>query len=480
MKIQLFTNVKLHVTTFIILAFSLIGNKLYAEIRLPSIIGSHMVLQQKSEVSLWGWCEPGEQIRIMQNWDTVIYKTTGTNGARWSIKIKTPSAGGPYKIVINGSNTIVLEDVMIGEVWVCGGQSNMELSGDHQLAQSLEESPKATNSKIRFFYVPKATAEDPQDNCGGSWKVCSPEDMKHFSAVGYFFGKKLEQQLHQPIGLINANWGGTAAEVWTPVDVIVKSPALNEAAKKLKEATLWPKLSGGSYNAMIYPITNFSIAGTIWYQGESNVGTNSTYFELFTKMMDSWRRAWKKNFPFYYVQIAPYPYGGNNIDCALLREAQTQCMTFPNTGMVVISDLVEDVKNIHPINKIDVANRLANWALAESYDKKDIVYKSPMYKRMEVDKEKIRIYFENAENGLISKAGEPNEFYISGDNQKFLPAIAKIEGNNVIVWNTSVKNPVAVRFGFSNVAMPNLFSKEGLPVNLFRTDKWTVPVAAIR
>lgn len=463
--------VKLRIAIFIILAFSISDNNLCAEIRLPSIIGSHMVLQQKTEVTLWGWCNPGEQIRVIPDWDTAIYNTIGTNGARWSIKIKTPSGGGSYKILLNGSNKIELEDVMVGEVWVCGGQSNMEYSGDQQLAQSLLEAPKATNTKIRFFYIPKNTSNTPQDNCGGSWKVCSPEEMKHFSAIGYFFGKNLQEELDVPIGLINSNWGGTAAEVWTPEEAIKNNPLLNVAAKKIQELPFWPKNPGASYNAMIYPITNYSIAGTIWYQGESNVETSNTYQELFTTLIGSWRQAWKKVFPFYFVQIAPYAYRGTNNNGALLREAQTNCTTLPNTGMVVISDLVGDTKNIHPKNKIDVAYRLANWALAETYGKKGLVYKSPIYKRMKIEKDRIRIYFSNAENGLISKSGEPTEFFIAGDDKKFLPATVKIDGNTVLVYNKDVSHPVAVRFGFSNEAIPNLFSKEGLPVNLFRTNE---------
>jgi sialate O-acetylesterase len=456
----------------IILLFSITATQLFGEVNLPSIIGNHMVLQQKTEVTLWGWSKPGEKMRIMVDWDTVTYTTMGTSMAKWSIKIKTPAAGGPYRIVINGSNTIVLEDVMIGEVWLCAGQSNMELSGDHQLAQSLDEAPRATNTRIRFFYIPKNTSENPQDNCGGVWKVCSPEEMKHFSAIGYFFGKKLEQELHVPVGLINANWGGTAAEVWTPEVIIKNDSALSIAARKVRENIFWPKAPGCSYNAMINPIINFSIAGTIWYQGESNVGTYSTYQQLFTAMVGAWRKAWKKDFPFYYVQIAPYPYGGNNIDCAMLREAQTKSMRIPNSGMVVITDLVEDVKNIHPINKIDVAIRLANWALAETYRKSNIVYKSPIYNSFKIEKDKIRIYFDNAENGLTSKGAEPNEFYIAGDDKKFHPATVRIEGSTVIVWNKDVKNPVAARFGFTNTAIPNLFSKEGLPVSIFRTDDY--------
>jgi len=452
----------------------------FAEVRLPAIIGSNMVLQQKSEVKLWGWCSPTEKITVMVDWDTTVYRTAGLRTAKWSVKIKTPAAGGPYKIIINGSNAIVLENVMIGEVWVCSGQSNMEWSGDQRLKQSLEEAPQANNTNIRFFYVPKSTADFPQEDCRASWKVCNPEDMKRFSAVGYFFGKKLQQELNVPIGLINSNWGGTPAEVWTPKELVENDPSLKAAAGKVSVTPWWPVNAGDTFNAMIAPLTNFAIAGALWYQGESNTGTYATYQSLLTTMIAGWRKAWQKEFPFYFVQIAPFAsYGQNNI-CALLREAQTKSMSYPSTGMVVISDLVDDIKDIHPKNKVDVALRLANWALAETYGKTGIIYKSPMYKSMKAENGKIKIYFDHAENGLLSKGGDPTEFYIAGADKNFLPAVAKIEGSTVVVSHKDIKNPVAVRFGFSNIAMPNLFSKEGLPVNLFRTDDWPVDTEAVK
>ena len=458
----------------IILCCFLIFNSLIttSAVRLPAILGSHMVLQQKSDVTLWGWCGPAEKIIIKTSWDTITYKTSGGSSAKWSRKIRTPEAGGPYSITING--TTILEDVMIGETWVCSGQSNMEWSGDQNVKQCLDEMPNATNQQIRFFYVPKSTAEYPQENCGGSWKVCSPDEMKHFSAVGYFFGKKLQQELNVPIGLINSNWGGTAAEVWTPKNEVEQDPQLMDAAKKLSPVYWWPILPGYAYNAMIYPITNFEIAGAIWYQGESNVPTYRTYQQLMTRMIGSWRKAWGKEFPFYFVQIAPFSGYGDHDVCAHQRETQTSCLSIPKTGMAVISDLVEDLKNIHPANKMDVSARLANIALAETYGKIGLSYKSPMYKEMKSEKEKIRILFENADNGLMVKDKTITEIYIAGEDRQFQPALAKIDGNTLIVWNKAIRKPVAVRFGFTNTAIPNLFSKEGLPVNLFRTDNWDV------
>ena len=451
---------------------------LRSELKLPAIIGDHMVLQQKSEVKIWGWCSPAEKITVKTSWDTITYHATGESSAKWNLKIKTPVAGGPYKITINEAT--VLDDVMIGEVWLCSGQSNMELNGDGGLKQAIDEAPNAINKNIRFFYIPRTTSDFPQENCEGSWKVCTPEEMKHFSATGYFFGKQLQQTLNIPVGLINSNWGGTPAEVWTPKQLVENDPELKAAFEKLTPAAWWPIMPGYTFNTMINPITNFEISGAIWYQGESNVGTWSTYKKLMDTMIGSWRKAWNKDFPFYFVQIAPFSGYGNNISGALLRESQTSCLSIPKTGMVVITDLVEDLSNIHPINKIDVAARLANLALSDLYGKTGLNNKFPVYKSMKNEKDKIRISFENAENGLVSKGKIISEIYIAGEDRQFQPALAKIDGNSLIVWNKSIKAPVAVRFGFSNTAIPNLFSKEGLPVNLFRTDTWEVNTTTVK
>jgi sialate O-acetylesterase len=444
-----------------------------AAIRLPSILGSHMVLQRKSDARFWGWANPAEKVSITTDWDATVHEAVADSGGRWNVNVKTPDAGGPYKVTLNGSNGIVLEDVMIGEVWVCSGQSNMEWSGDQSVPQALEEAPNANNPKIRFFHIPKSTSDHPQDNCAGSWKVCTPEEMIHFSAIGYFFGKELQSELKVPVGLISSNWGGTPAEVWAPSEVVQNDSELVAAAGKLQPFAWWPKDPGKCYNAMIHPITPFAIAGAIWYQGESNTGTAGSYEKLFTRMIGAWREAWGREFPFYYVQIAPFAYGQPFVG-ALLREAQTRSASCANTGMVVVSDLVDDIKNIHPVNKRDVARRLANWALAETYGHQGILYRSPVFRSMEVQGSKVRIRFDHVEGGLQARDGEPTEFQIAGADRKFVPARATIEGDEVRVWSPDIAEPVAVRFGFSNTAMPNFFSGAGLPVNLFRTDEWPV------
>jgi sialate O-acetylesterase len=459
---------------FLAACFLLAFVHVFANVRLPAIIGSHMVLQQNSKINIWGWCEPNEKITLKASWDTATYSAVGSWAAKWSISLQTPASGGPFTISIKGYNDILLEDVMVGEVWVCSGQSNMEMNVNWGLPYQ-DEVAKATNTKIRFFYIPKTTSEYPQEDVKAHWVVCSPEEMKSFSATGYFFGKKLQENLKVPVGLINANWGGTPAETWTPAGLVEGNPALKEAATKLKQYNGWPILPGLAFNAMIYPITNYPIAGTIWYQGESNVGMAGTYTSLFTTMIDSWRKAWQKEFPFYFVQIAPYSGYGDNSSSAFLREAQTKTLALTNTGMVLTSDLVDNIKDIHPKMKKEVGERLADLALAETYHQPAGAYKIPMYDKMQVEKNKVRIYFTNAESGLMSK-GPLSEFYIAGEDKNFVPANAKIEGNTIVVSSKDVAKPVAVRFGFRNAAILNLYNKEGVPVNLFRTDDWPVDI----
>jgi sialate O-acetylesterase len=347
----------------------------------------------------------------------------------------------------------------------------MEWNYYNKLPDIAAELPTCYNQHIRFFHIPKTTAVYPQDDCAAKWTVCDSNTLKFFSAIGYFFGKKLNKDLNVPIGLINSSWGGTPAEVWTPEAPVNNDADLKAAAAKQKNDSRWPITPGYTYNAMIAPITNYAVAGAIWYQGESNTETSATYGKLFTTMIDSWRKAWNKELPFYYVQIAPYKYGSPLIG-ALLREQQTKAMAHPHTGMVVITDLVNDTNNIHPTDKHDVGARLANWALHDTYKKDGVVYKSPVFKSMEVKKGKAYISFDDAPTGIMSKEKTIAEVYVAGSDQQFYPAEATIENNQLVVFSKQVKEPVAVRYGFSNTAIGNLFSKEGLPVCPFRTDSW--------
>ena len=454
-----------------LLLFGLFAAPLAAAVRLPAIVGSHMVLQQKSTVTLWGWANPAEAVTVSTSWSTNTAQATASNGGRWSVAIQTPGAGGPHSVRIRAANEIVLDDVLIGEAWLCSGQSNMEWSGDLGVRQSQEEAPGATNNLIRFFHVPKATADAPQDHVDAQWVVCNPADMRRFSAIGYFFGKRIHERMSVPVGLINSSWGGTPAEVWTPREVVEAAPDLRSAATEIKPAAWWPHQPGLAYNAMIHPVLPFRIAGVLWYQGESNVVTHSTYRKLFTYLIDSWRAAWKSDLPFYFVQIAPFTYGDDHIRGALLREAQTQAAEHPRTGMVVISDLVDNVKDIHPQMKREVAERLASLALADTYHVATPAPRSPNYRSHRIEADAVRLELDPVPTTLVSRGGPPTGFQIAGADGKFVPAEATIDGKSLRVSSTNVPNPVAVRFGFRNDSIPNLFTAEGLPVNLFRTDR---------
>ena len=446
-----------------------------AQLKLPNIFGSNMVLQQKAKVAFWGWASPLENVSVTSSWNNkeVEVKTLAAN-AKWQVILETPEAGGPYTITVKSNNSkITLENILIGEVWLCSGQSNMQWQPAAGIDHGKEEIEKANQPKIRLFNVQRVAADYPQENCFGSWAECTPESMKNFSAIGYFFGQKLQENLNVPIGLINSSWGGSPIEIWMNESVVNSDENLKRDASARKPE--WsPVKPGAAYNTMIAPFLSFPIAGVIWYQGESNVDHPQTYGLLMKKMIEGWRTDWNTNFPFYYVQLAPCHYNGGNYQAALIREQQTKALQVSKTGMVVTTDLVTDTNNIHPKNKIDVGARLANLALSDAYGKTSISGKGPIFKSMTVEKGKIKLFFDNVPQGFKVNGKEITGFLVAGDDRKFVPAKAKIDKNTIILTCKEVKAPVAVRFGFFNVAIPNLFSAEGLPVCPFRTDEWEV------
>lgn len=437
-------------------------------VSLPNIFGNHMVLQQNAEVTIWGWGNPQEEITVTGSWNQEAVKTTASNLAQWQVKLKTPGAGGPYTVKVQGYNTILVEDVLMGEVWLCSGQSNMEWTAKAGIDNGAAEIPKANYPSIRFFTVPRRSADGAQLDVDGEWVVCSPQTMPHFSAVGYFFGRQVHQTLRAPVGLINSSWGGTPAEVWVNAQAIAQNQDLATAAAKLTEVPYGPVRPGKAYNAMIAPLIPYRLAGALWYQGEANVSDPGNYVKLLPALIQNWRTAWQQEFPFYYVQIAPYKYG-RPYEGVMLREAQRRALATPNTGMVVISD-VGNKDDIHPRNKIDVGIRLANMALAKTYGQKGVAFSGPLYKSMKVEGSKIRLFFDHADSGLMIKGGkELTHFEIAGPDQKFVKATASISGKTVVVQAKEVKNPVAVRFAWDNIAEPNLFNKAGLPTSSFHT-----------
>lgn len=445
---------------------------LSAKIIPAPVFSDNMVLQQNSQVAIWGWANAGETVSIVAGWnqnDTVKVKTD--NSAKWITTIRTISAGGPYTLEILGSSKVEMKNVMLGEVWICSGQSNMEWSVTHKILNGEEEAANADHPEIRIFHIPKIGAEYPQQTCNAAWAVCSPESMRSTSAVGYFFARELNQKLNIPVGIIVTAWGGTPIEVWIEKSLIENNPELNNAKMKDKY-DWWPNDPGILHNSMIWPVVPYGIAGAIWYQGESNRNNHQVYAQMMKTLIENWRSDFRKEFPFYYVQIAPFDYGKNGRSERVREQQEMVAKMVPNTGMVVVSDLVDNIKDIHPRNKQDVGKRLANFALAEIYHQNVGAFKSPAYQSLEVEKDKIRLTFANVPSGLKSTGSEPSRFLIAGEDRNFVPATAKIDGKTIVLSSKLVKSPVAARFCFDDTSMPDVFSDEGLPLAPFRTDSW--------
>lgn len=458
------------------ISISMLQASFAQQLRLPDYFSDNMVLQQRDTVRLWGWADGGQHVWIKADWLSDTLKTQASSGARWEVKLPTPPAGGPYTLTVsNGGQQIIIRNILIGETWLCSGQSNMEFSANWSpITKQQEEATGMQFPEIRLFHVYKTTSLCPQQELRGKWEICSPQTVADFSAVAYFFGRSLHQHLHVPVGLIEACWGGTPVETWMPDSIFAHHPELATSAAKLPAAQWWPVQPALAFNAMIVPWQFFPIAGVIWYQGETNTNNPQTYAEDFSRMIQSWRRLWHKEFPFYFVQIAPYRYGAPYIG-ALIREAQLQTyFHVPHTGIVVTTDITGDTSDIHPKDKQNVGERLARWALAKTYGFTDIVCSGPLYDSMKTEGNRIRIYFDFADDGLIIRGKQLTDIYIAGEDQHFVPAQAKVEKNTLVVWNREIDHPVAVRFGFSNTAVPNLFNRAGLPASPFRTDNWPV------
>ncbi len=458
--------------TFLLLLLSI---QLSAQINLPSFFSDNMVLQRNAEVKFWGWGNRNANVKITPSWTKKTITVKSSGHGRFITKLSTPEAGGPYTIDIQvGTFTKQIKNILIGEVWLCSGQSNMQWNSNNKLQEMLDELPNAKNDNVRLLNVSNVAALTPQQNFFDTWKESNPQSAVGFSAIAYFYAKKLSATLNVPVGVINASWGGTAAEVWTPSELVFNDPELKQNSSKQLPSASKPHEPGALWNSMINPLVGYQIAGVLWYQGETNAPTHSGYHKLFTTMINAWRNAWGYEFPFYYAQIAPYTYKSKPEEQqgALLREAQTKTLALPKTAMVVLTDLVPDVTNIHPTRKKEVADRFADIALSETYGKVADDVKSPVYKSHTVDGNKIIVEFDYLKGSLKVQGKSITDLFIANESQHFVAADFKINGNKLIVFNKQIKKPVAVRFGFTDVAMPNLFNSKGLPVSPFRTDNW--------
>ncbi|WP_339657084.1 sialate O-acetylesterase [uncultured Maribacter sp.] len=458
---------KLRVNLFFLCLFTV--TIVNAEITLPHIFSNEMVLQRESDVLLYGWARPSEEFSIYTSWNDETLEVKTGNDAKWKIQIATPKAGGPYTIRFTGKeNEIVLTDVLIGEVWLCSGQSNMEWSANSNIDNKEVEIKNANHPTIRLFTVEKRTADYPLDNVIGTWETCSTETMPNFSAVAYFFARKVQAELNIPIGLIDSSWGASCAEVWTPESVFESHPEL-VTAHELIQPNQWVTIEKSTlYNAMIAPLTNFKIGGVLWYQGESNTANAESYQQIFTEMITSWRVEWNDDFPFYYVQIAPYKYG-RPFEGGVLRDQQRRTLELKNTGMAMTSDICT-VEDIHPQNKQDVGLRLANIALKKHYNKLQgqEVY-GPLFDSSEIIGDQIQIKFSH-DMGLKSD-GKPIElFEISNEKGEWFTAKAKLKNGIVIVSSKEVKIPKSVRYAWKSTDIGNLYNEVGLPASTFTSE----------
>jgi len=485
----------------------------YADVKLPAIISNHMVLQADHTVPIWGWAEPGEEVTVSIAGQTLTAKAD--NDGRWSVKLaKLPAAAEPQTLTVKGKNTLTVEDVLVGEVWLASGQSNMAFTVSSALNAPQEEAA-ANFPQIRMFTVGGNSQRAPQVDCKGEWKICTPETVPRFSAVAYFFGRELHQKLGTPVGIIHSSVGGTDIAAWTSEEAQVKVPELKayldtwladdaafdpvaakakaaeeQAAYKLalekskaegSKAPAKPRLirKPGSdpncpanlYNGMIAPLIPFAIRGVIWYQGEHNAASEELakrYGVQLPLLVKDWRTRWEEVLPFAWVQLPNFEVNGDGRP--LVREAMLQTLKVPGTGLVVTIDIGE-AKNNHPKNKQEVGRRLSLWALGTVYGQKVPATSGPLPGNYHVHGGEVTLEFTHTDGGLAAHDGDLRGFTVAGADKQWCKANARIEGGKVVVSSPDVKEPTAVRYSWAGNPDGNLFNGAGLPASPFRTDQ---------
>ncbi len=452
---------------------------LNAKVILPSIISDHMVLQRNSNVKLWGYSDSKEFIEVFTSWNSKVYKAQINSSGYWELTVETGDAGGPYNIKFNDGNIHKLSDIYLGEVWLCSGQSNMEMPIKGFSGQPVENSTETIvnarpDTPIRLFSVSKNPSKKALDDCQGKWNVNTPENVSDFSATAYFFGLQLYRTLNIPIGLVNSSWGGSKIQSWMTTETLKTYPEISLNHLRDDSKVDKPQWAASMlYNGMINPIKKFSFKGVIWYQGESNRDNPSQYESLFKTFVNDWRTQLNNvELPFYYVQIAPHCYENkDSIGTAKLREAQYNCeKNIPNVAMVVTLDIGNETC-IHPSQKMEVGNRLAYLALSKTYNIKGIIGESPRYISHEIKGNRIILSFERAPLGLTSKYKPLRDFEIAGRDSVFYTAKARIVNRKLVeVYSENVKEPVIVRYGYKNYVEGSLWGTNGLPVSSFITE----------
>lgn len=491
----------------------------WADVKLPALFSDHMVLQQGASVPVWGWAEPGEEITVTVQGQ--IRRAKAGNDGKWMVKFKKLKSGEPTTLVVEGKNRIVVQDVLVGEVWLCSGQSNMGMTVD-QCKDFEEEKAAANLPSIRMFTVGRNSQAVPQTNCIGAWVICSPATVAKFSATAYFFGREIYQRRNVPVGLINSSWGGTAIEAWTSMEAqsrlpefstisekwkpiaegtwderkataeyknalrrwkadVKKAKADNKALPRQPQKPVDPRLNqnfpANLFNGMIAPLIPYSFRGVVWYQGENNaIATFPQLYGLQLRtMIKDWRTRWGDDFPFVWVQLPEWRDAQKqpveSTGWTTVREQMLKTLDVPHTGMAVALGL-GDAKDIHPKNKQDLGKRLASWALAEVYRDKNAVASGPLPKSVKLKGNEVIISFKHTERGLISQGASLKGFAICGADHRWFYADARIDGSKVIVSSAEVADPVAVRYAWADNPKFSLYNGAGLPASPFRTDNW--------
>jgi len=464
----------LSIITFLILF--IISTGLKAEVKLPTIFGDNMVLQQQTDAAIWGTATANKTVKVTTSWNKKSYSTKADSDGNWKLEVKTPSAGGPFSIVISDGKTLKLNNVLIGEVWVCSGQSNMQMIMNGYQNQPILGSNEAiatsTNKSIRLITIERDKSLETKEDFSGNWLECKPGNVGNFSATAYYFGRLIQEALDVPVGLICSAWGGTRIEPWISEAGIKNFDWVNLPDKNMIDdySQQTPTVL---FNAMISPMVGYAIKGGLWYQGESNRNEPSEYEKLMPGLIENWRSEWGiGDFPFYYCQIAPYDYGTSGLNSAFLREAQFKASTsVENIGMACLMDVGEK-NNIHPADKKAAGERLAYLALAKTYNLNGFEYSGPVLKDMTVEGSIVKLTFDHAKHGLTTFGKELVNFKIAGENKRFVSATAFITREGITLFSPAVAKPVAVRYAFDDFVVGELFNNEGLPASSFRTDDW--------
>lgn len=464
---------------FLLTALFAAATTISAKVVLPKIFASGMVMQQQTDANLWGEAKADATVKIATSWNKKTVSVKAGNDGKWTAKIQTPAAGGPYSITFNDGEKTVIDNILVGELWICSGQSNMEMPmkgfKNQPVENAVEDILHSGDSKMRLFTVKRTSLYQPATDVVGEWKEASPEAVRNFSATAYYFGRELRRMLNVPVGLIVTSWGGSSCEAWMNRDWLkafpqIELPASQETIKsKNRTATVL-------YNGMLHPLIGISMRGVIWYQGEENVSRSGYYADLFSRMIKGWREEWKEgDFPFYFCQIAPYDYniiGWGQYNSAFLREQQAKAEKMnKNVGMACLMDAGLEY-GIHPRKKQLAGMRLALLALDKTYGIKGITSETARYKDVEFKGDTAVITFERAGMWVYGKNGLKSDlFEVAGEDRVFHPAKAWIERSKLYVKCDEVKKPVAVRYAFKDWADGDLFC-DGLPVSSFRTDNW--------